>query len=137
MPRARAPGARASSHTERDFLSVPLAAQAPVCGHHRGLVPHPLQHGGGEEDLRGRRSGEVRGLSGGARTRAADAGSRVPLRQGKGGPVTLPAAGRGASLRHLRVTGRPYIGFCECIHPLSVAHRAAPQPVMSKQVFEC
>lgn len=28
-----------------------LIAQTPVCGHHRCLLAHPLQHGGREEDL--------------------------------------------------------------------------------------
>lgn len=58
-------------------------AQTAVCRHHRRVIAHPLQHGGREEGVRGRRGGEVRGLSGGERERASEAGSRFPLCQGK------------------------------------------------------
>lgn len=69
-------------------LLHPVTAQTPVCRHHRRLVAHPLQHGGREEDLRGRRDGEVCGVSGGARGRASEARSGFPLCQGRPGPQT-------------------------------------------------
>lgn len=60
------------------------AAQTPVRRHHRGVLSHPFQHGGREEDLRGRRSGEVCGLSGGARKRASESRTGFSFRQGTG-----------------------------------------------------
>lgn len=65
-------------------VSMPiLAAQTPVCCHHRSLLAHPLQHGSRAENLRGGGGGEVRGLSGRARERAPATGSCLPIRQGK------------------------------------------------------
>lgn len=93
---------KTSSSTARRFMfySLPfhsLSAQTPVCCHHRCLLSHPLQHGGREEALRRRRSGEVRGLSGGARKRAPETRSCFPFRQGTVGLKNLCRlfAGRG------------------------------------------
>lgn len=66
---------------KRFFLVA--TAQAAVCRDHRGVLSDPLQPGGGEEDLRGGRNGEVRGSSGGARKRASGARSSLPLRKGE------------------------------------------------------
>lgn len=58
-------------------------AQTAVCRHHRRVIAHPLQHGGREEGVRGGRGGEVCGFSGGERKQAPEAGSGIPLCQGK------------------------------------------------------